>query len=30
MGLASQGDNRSIYWSKFMEGGIASLNVNKK
>jgi len=30
MGLASQGDNRSIYGSKFMEGGIASLNVNKK
>ena len=30
MGLASQGGNRSIYGSKFMEGGIASLNVNKK
>jgi len=30
MGLASQGDKRSIYGSKFMEGGIASLNVNKK
>ena len=29
MGLASQGDNRSIYGSKFMEGGIASLNVKK-
>jgi len=30
MGLASQEGNRSIYGSKFMEGGIASLNVNKK
>ena len=29
MGLASQGGNRSIYGSKFMEGGIASLNVKK-
>ena len=29
MGLASQGDNRSIYGNKFMEGGIASLNVKK-
>ena len=29
MGLASQEGNRSIYGSKFMEGGIASLNVKK-